>query len=225
MYCTNCGEETEPKDSLCTHCGHDLSDWIALVDEPDEDDDDLDPPDIKIRGAQEIARRALTLSAVVACAYGRDRQDVVQWLKAENLWQEATPEEREFLLGETDEETRVNQTWKTEALVPLLWSINKLAELPGLDGECDTDPLKKAVVWPPDPTAEYIASATLRSEEEIYAQHENVYQAHWKVRDARINNKRAPRNLDPGVVYERHYGFNWIIGYWGQAWDDITTDT
>jgi uncharacterized protein DUF4272 len=32
-------------------------------------------------------------------------------------------------------------------------------------------------------------------------------------------------NLDSGVVYERHYALNWLIGYMGREWDDVTTDT
>ena len=28
-----------------------------------------------------------------------------------------------------------------------------------------------------------------------------------------------------GVVMERHYALNWLIGYSDQEWDDVTTDT
>ena len=32
-------------------------------------------------------------------------------------------------------------------------------------------------------------------------------------------------SYDAGVVQERHYALNWLIGYCGQDWDNITTDT
>jgi hypothetical protein len=32
-------------------------------------------------------------------------------------------------------------------------------------------------------------------------------------------------SYNAGVVQERHYALNWLIGYCGQDWDDITTDT
>ncbi len=80
-------------------------------------------------------------------------------------------------------------------------------------------------MFPPAPTAEFISSARLRDRNEIEDEHENVYQAHWKVRDAEINGTPVPDNLDPEIVVERHYAFNWIDGYMGQSWDDITTDT
>lgn len=85
--------------------------------------------------------------------------------------------------------------------------------------------MKKVVVLPPAPTAEFISSAELRDQREIDEEHENVYQAHWTVRDAKINNTEIPENLDPEVIYERHYAFNWVAGYMGQSWDDIATDT
>jgi hypothetical protein len=222
MFCTNCGEETEPKNGRCTRCGFNLSAVIALLNKPDDEMDDVED---EIRSAEEIARRALTLAAVISCAYGDPRAAVSDWLKQENLWQETTPLERAFLEKDVDEKTRREFTWKIEALIPLLWAINKIDEMPDIKTQCDTEPLKQAVIWPPNPTKDYIGSSTLRDEEVIYKEYEKVYQAHWKVRDARLNKKKIPKKFDPEVVYERHYGFNWVIGYMGQNWDDITTDT
>ena len=223
MFCINCGKETEPVDAKCTHCGFDLAEVIALLNEPDEE---LEALDDEIRSAQEIAKRALALAAVVSCAYGASKPAVVEWLKREDLWEEVTPLERAFLGSEaSDEKTRCSLTWKIEALVPLLWVIGRIDTMPGITGQCDTEPLKQAVVWPPHSTEAYILSAGLRDEEDIGREYEKVYQAHWKVRDARLNGKRVPRKFDPEVIYERHYGFNWVMGYMKQPWDEITTDT
>ena len=177
------------------------------------------------RTAEEIARRALVLSAVMSVAFGSPAEQIISWLKAENLWEEITPNELDFLNNPIDERNRVKFSWKVEALVALLWCINKVSKLPKLTNQCDTGPLKKAIVWPPEPTAGFISSSKLRSEKEISKEYEKIYQAHWSVRDARLNNKKIPKRLVPGVVYERHYGFNWVVGYGGQSWDDISTDT
>ena len=32
-------------------------------------------------------------------------------------------------------------------------------------------------------------------------------------------------DVNPSVIRERHYAFNWIIGYCNQTWDEISTDT
>ena len=177
------------------------------------------------RKAEEIARRALVLSAVMSVAFGSPADQIISWLKNEDLWKEITPNELDFLNNPSDKRRKVKFSWKVETLVALLWSINKVRKLPKLTSQCDTGPLKKAIVWPPEPTAEYISSSKLRSEKEISKEYEKVYQAHWAVRDAGLNNKEIPKKLVPGVVYERHYGFNWIVGYGGQSWDDISTDT
>lgn len=222
MFCTNCGKEIEPKDSLCPLCDFDLSHVIALLNEPDDDYDDIED---EVRKPSEIAKRALCIAAVVSCAYGDSKANVISWLKKEDLWDEVSPLEKEFLENETSRELNTKFTWKIEALVPLLWSIGKLDEMPGLKSECDTESLKTAVVWLPNSTKEYISSAKMRADDELFEEYEKVYQAHWIVRDAQLNNKAVPKKFNPEVVYERHYGFNWITGYMGQEWDDVTTDT
>lgn len=222
MFCTNCDKEIEPKDSICPQCGFDLTHVIALLNKPDDDYDDAED---EVREPDEIAKRALSLAAVISCAYGDSKKDVISWLKQEDLWDYVSPSEKEFLENETTKEQNAKYTWRIEALIPLLWAINKINKMPSLKSECDTEPLKKAVIWSPNSTKEYITSSKIRSEDDLFEEYEKVYQAHWKVRDAQINNKAVPKKFNPEVVYERHYGFNWVIGYMGQSWDDITTDT
>jgi len=219
MFCTNCGKEMEPKGSICPLCDFDLTHVIALLNEPDDDIED------EVRKPSEIAKRALSLAAVISCAYGDSKADVISWLKKEDLWDEVSLLEKEFLETETSKELNAKFTWKIESLVPLLWSIGKLEKLPSLKSECDTEPLKKAVAWPPNSTKEYISSVKMRSNDELLEEYEKVYQAHWIVRDAQLNNKAVPKKFNPEVVYERHYGFNWVTGYMRQDWDDVTTDT
>lgn len=222
MFCTNCGKEIEPKNSLCPLCGFDLTHVIELLNEPDDDYDDIED---EIREPGEIAKRALSLAAVVSCAYGEPKADVISWLKNEDLWGSVSPSEKEYLENNTTKEQDAKFTWRIEALVALLWSINKIKKISNLKSECNTEPLKKSVIWPPNSTKEYISSSKIRSEDEIFEEYEKVYQAHWKVRDAQLNNKTIPKKFNPEVVYERHYGFNWVTGYMGQEWDDVTTDT
>jgi hypothetical protein len=37
--------------------------------------------------------------------------------------------------------------------------------------------------------------------------------------------RRERDNLEAGAIFERHWGFNWLTGYCGQEWDQISTDT
>jgi hypothetical protein len=195
---------------------------IALMNEPE---DAADENGDGTRTADEIAQRALTLAGVISCAYGEPKREVIQWLRKEKLWKETTPAERRFLLKGMSAKAKIAFTWKIEALVPLLWAIGKIGKMPGLGRQCDVDSLKGAVLWPPHPTPSYVSSSTLRKAEEISKAYEKVYRAHWKVRDAQLAGKPVPKGLDPEVVQERHYGFNWVTGYLKQSWDEITTDT
>jgi hypothetical protein len=221
MLCTNCGGQTGPKGSICTRCGFDLKHVIALMNEPDDEPEESGGT----RNAEAIAKRALALAAVISCAYGEPKPAVTKWLKKEKLWKETTPAERAFLLKGMSPKAKIAFTWKLEALAPLLWAIGKIGKMPGLGRQCDVDALMRAVIRPPGATREYISSASLRAGERISEAYEKVYRAHWKVRDAQVAGKPAPKGLDPEVVQERHYGFNWLTGYMGQPWDDITTDT
>lgn len=63
-----------------------------------------------------------------------------------------------------------------------------------------------------------------RSKEEIMDMNDLYYRYDWACVDARINNKQM-RELNSGVVYERHYALNWLINYGEQEWDEITCDT
>lgn len=81
------------------------------------------------------------------------------------------------------------------------------------------------MVFPPAPIAQFLRSALLRHADEVRAEYDIVYQAHWRVRDAELFGKPPPEDVDHGVVQERHHAFNWIVGYCGQSWDEITTDT
>jgi hypothetical protein len=180
----------------------------------------------KIRSADEVARRSLVLYAVVAAGHGEPRNELMSWLKAENLWEAASPTEVEFLQSATPTQQQlVNGTWRAEALAPLLWSLGLIPELLPPTGLCDVQGLRR--VLPPlmGSAAQWLTTARLRPDGEVLDANENIYQTHWKVRDARLNGRPVPENFHPGVVQERHYAFNWLIGYCGQAWDDISTDT
>ena len=188
--------------------------------------DDSDALD-QVRSAADIAIRSIIISSVVTCAYDNTQKNaVVNWLKKESLWKFVSPDEKKFLSNsKEDEKACIRFSWKLETLVPLMWSIGKIKKLQPLDRKCDTDEMQKAMIFSPSSTAAYVTTAKLMPEKKILSEYEKVYQAHWKIKDAGLHDKKVPKNLDPGVVYERHYAFNWLIGYRGQEWDDITTDT
>jgi hypothetical protein len=196
----------------------------------------------QIRSADEVARRCIVLYAVLAAGHNEPRDQLVQWLRREGLWDAVSPRESEFLLCESPTRQQcVNAAWRAEALFPLLWSLSLIAELPIPQQLCDVQLIRS--VLPPlfDPVGDFVSTARLRSDAEIHAANEEIYQIHWHVRDFELRDQPTPpgklarmphedcdppaESYDSGVVQERHYALNWLIGYCGQDWDDITTDT
>ncbi|HSI14506.1 MAG TPA: DUF4272 domain-containing protein [Chthoniobacter sp.] len=196
----------------------------------------------QIRSAGEVARRCIVLYVALAGGHGEPREQLVAWLHHEGLWNTASPRESEFLLSASPtRQQHVNATWRAEALFTLLWSLGLIAELPAPQQLCDVQLIRR--VLPPlfGSAEEFISTAQLRSASEILAASEGIYQIHWRVRDAQLRSQpilpgKLPRmpheDCDPpaesynsGVVQERHHALNWLIGYLGQEWDDITTDT
>lgn len=128
-------------------------------------------------------------------------------------------------VAENTQRDIIQATWRVEAQVALLWSIKKIDHLDDLGEQCNTRPLVDAIPELFSSTARFIETAILRGKEEIEEEYERIYDIHWKIRNAKRTGIPTATKYDSGVVQERHYAMNWITGYCGQAWDEITTDT
>ncbi|WP_425395928.1 DUF4272 domain-containing protein [Aeoliella sp.] len=187
-----------------------------------DDDIYLDTP----RTAEEIARRAIALHCTIAAAHGVSKDDLTQWLKEKQLWEELTPRELAFFSQAPDSPQEVVwMTWLVEAQVALLWSIAKLDALPEPTGKCDTGLVVAAMPGLFKSTHQFIESAVLRSREEIEQEEANVYDIHCRVDQATRNGQKIPGGYEKSVVFFRHYGLSWVRGYCGQSWDEVTPDT
>ena len=184
------------------------------------------PPD-EIRPAHEVAVRALALFSAVATALGAPRSEVVSWLTKERLWEELSPRELTFLSREdAQERTRINFSWQSERLIVLLWALGKVPSLPAPSVQCDTRVFQELL--PPfaeTSAANFVDRAQLRSDQELLLKADELLEQHWKARDAQLNGRGPPTGIDIEIVQERHHAINWIIGYDGLAWDEVTTDT
>lgn len=196
----------------------------------------------QIRDAKEVARRCVVLYAILGAGHNEPRAELVTWLRREGVWEAVSPQESDFLLSESPtRQQRISATWRAEALFPLLWSLGLVDELPSPMQLCDVQKIRS--VLPPmlGSVGEFVSSAKLRSDDAIQDANEEIYQIHWRVRDAQLRNQpdlpgKLPRmpveprepdleTYNAGVVQERHHALNWLIGYCDQDWDDVTTDT
>ncbi|ADE11351.1 DUF4272 domain-containing protein [Sideroxydans lithotrophicus] len=182
------------------------------------------PPD-EVREASEIARRALALFGVVGLGLGAPHSEIYSWLREENLWDELSPSELAYVSAkEPTRKQSIDATWKSEALAVLLWSLEKTEYLPAITEQCDTSIFQELL--PPYANispSEFIASAKRRPDDVLIGMADELMDYHWQVRDAQIHSK--PTDLDIEIIQERHHAINWVIGYDGAPWDDVTTDT
>lgn len=179
--------------------------------------------EIVLRTAAVVAERAVVLLAVAARGEGLERDGAIELIEARGLWRAVTREEQTFLLtpDPTAQDT-VQFIWRYESLWVLLWALGRI-DLDFPQATCDVQRAASLVLDAPFP--DFVERAVLRTPAEILSETDFVYRCHWATAEARFRAQTLPGNLDPGVVFERHYALNWLIGYQDQAWDDVTTDT
>lgn len=180
----------------------------------------------KLRTSEEIATRAIILLAIVDSGHGADRNNITKWLKKEKLWKNVSPKEKRFIGSKKpSKQQTINATWRVEALEVFLWSLGLVPSLTPSTKFSEVKKIKSLIPVYLNETKLFINTSELVSEDMINDNLEIIYEQHWKVRDATINNKPVPENLNGGVIQEKHHAFNWITGYENQSWDNVSTDT
>lgn len=186
--------------------------------------------EIIIRTPTEVAERVLGVIASVGKVYFSEKNQI--WIEENNIEQYLSPEEAEFINNpEPNDDDRVNFSWKIEALVPLLWSLKGLDEIPAFNEQFNiwSDELVLKAIRN---TRDFLADAELKDNEVLTQMESFLYHQHWRVRDRDMGfNIDQPseddidiNELNSGIVYERRYGMSWVVGY-GETWDDVPTDT
>ena len=184
------------------------------------------PPDV-IRSPDEVARRALALFSVVGLALGAERELVLQWLRENELWDALSPIEAGFIDSSPPSRKQViNATWWSERLVILLWALGEVEQLPAADKQYDTREFQE--VLPPFADISvpaFVARAALRPDAELIEMADSMLGLHWAARNAELTDRASRAPVDIEIIQERHHAINWVIGYDGAPWDDVTTDT
>lgn len=176
------------------------------------------------RSEEEVVQRMIALAIVAVKGETGDQeitQILIHQLRAEGYF---TPEEQAFIYNpEPSEHDRSQLTWRYEAVHVLLWALGIYDELGRPDTITDV-PLLAATLRDLGPDG-LRKKARLRPQKEILDAADLIYRYHWAVVNARVTGEPVPASLNASTVYERHYTLNWLIGYMGQDWDDISTDT
>ncbi|MER8918332.1 DUF4272 domain-containing protein [Mesorhizobium sp. LSJC269B00] len=176
------------------------------------------------RTKDEVVKRAIALVIVAVTAETNDRNllsNLISQFGAEGFF---TPKEQAFVGNPVaTEQDRANFSWRYEGAFVMLWALQVFKNLGRPDKPCDVS--RMVSVLRDLDTEGLLKRANLRPQSELLDAADLIYRYNWAVMDARVNGKAAPAGLERDVVVERHYALNWLIGYMGQEWDDISTDT
>lgn len=183
-----------------------------------------DSAEAKKRTTEEIAHRAIAVVIAAVKGEGLDQATVDSLVKKYGAERFFSPDEARFIKDPSPSQPdRIKFSWRYECAWVLLWSLGYVDTLTKPEGICDVP--KLAEIFRNRDAAQFIKDSKLRPFDQILDQADVIYRYHWATTDARVKSQPAPANLEGGVVQERHYVLNWLIGYMDQEWDDITTDT
>ncbi|GLC31205.1 DUF4272 domain-containing protein [Clostridium omnivorum] len=180
--------------------------------------------EITLRTKEEICNRAICIALIAAKAEGLE-DDIFKVKTREYKVEKCfSCEEKAFTeMQQIDDKLRAKFTWRYEALWVLLWSLGYIKNLDRPDKICDVQTAVSTIVN--RERDKFILEAQIRSKKEILDQTDLHFRYHWATTEARLRNQIMPSDLDPDVIYERHYALNWIINYDNEGWDDVSTNT
>ncbi|NJS38323.1 MAG: DUF4272 domain-containing protein [Rhodobacteraceae bacterium] len=176
------------------------------------------------RDPEEVIQRTIALAIVAVKGETGDHAMGLALIDQFDAAGYFTPAEQAFMDNPArDQQDRIQFTWRYEGVHVMLWALGIYDELGRPDQITDV-PLLAETLRDLGPEG-LRAKARLRPQDQLLDAADLIYRYDWAVVSARLKGEDAPAGLDGGVVYERHYALNWLIGYMGQAWDDISTDT
>jgi len=158
-------------------------------------DDDDDKVDLRPPSADRVARRALTLAAVVCrSAIEGDagdseaealREGVLDWATKIGISPEFEPGEMASLrtpLGRLNERERIDGSWRGEGLAVLAWALGRF-DLPPYDVQVDPYVVARAIGFREPATNTVLADPRLRTAEEISLLADELFSLHWRLRE------------------------------------------
>lgn len=183
-----------------------------------------DEDEALVRSTEEIVKRAIALLTVAVKAHGVNQEGIDGIVETYDLESVLSPNEVKSINDESPSEYDTTQfIWRYEAAWVLLWALGYVEELSYPSIICDVN---AAIAFVDQrSTEQFISDSKLRPINEILDETDLIYRYHWAVVDARINGRPIPSEINSSVVLERHYALNWLVGYMGQEWDDVSTDT
>lgn len=157
--------------------------------------------------------KGISLLAVVGRTHENSLYGITGWVDGNEIAAFFSANELAYFSCENPTEAQwIDFSWRSEAVVPLIWALCGLEDFPALNSQFDiweNEMVRVALKAP----GSFIASAELRDSNAIETQEQKLYQEHWRVRDAQLLGREMPPDLEPRIVYERRYALSWLVGW------------
>lgn len=178
---------------------------------------------VKIRDVKQVIDRAYALMITAVKGEGLEQEHLARVVQEKNITSFSPKEKFVYEANELNDQDRAYATWRYESLYTIMWALGKMTDLKYPNEICDVKTIVGLFVKPS--REEFESSVSLRSASEILDELDKTYRMNWACVDARIKGQEVSGNINPSVVYERHYAFNWLINHQNQDWDNVQTNT
>lgn len=191
--------------------------------------------EVHLKSREEMVERAAALFAVavyseVILSEDSDREKALFYFnKMDDLYgvkAHLTEKETAYINDpEPEKQTCIQFVWRYECCGVLLWAAGVVDDL-SYPSEIIDVPILAAIFWQHKGLKDLLGKGYSRPAKEILDVADLTFRYDWACVDARIHKKEVPGGLESGVVGERHYAFNWIVGAnGGEDWDNIHPNT
>jgi len=176
------------------------------------------------RRDEDVIQRLIALAIVAVKGETNDQEMTYGLIRQFSATGYFSPVEQTFIDDpQPSDQDLIAMSWRYEGAHVLLWALGIYPDIGRPDAITDV-PLLATTLRDLGPKG-LRDKSRLRPQSQLLDATDLMYRYHWAVVQAGLDGQPMPSGLDPGVVYERHYALNWLIGYMDQAWDDISTDT
>lgn len=182
--------------------------------------------EVSCRTSKEVGIRIACLVCVAGSAFEPSDSVFFDYIRRFQLCDHLTPLEMVFLTTPSPEErTRIQFTWRSEAVFLLMWAARLFDELPLPRHETSTTAIVSRFPEVDESPWPFINDLQLREVPELLDASDLIYRLHWATRQSQLHSTDAVANIVPGAVQEWHHAINWITRYGDEEWDTVATDT
>ncbi|PHN01386.1 DUF4272 domain-containing protein [Flavilitoribacter nigricans] len=178
---------------------------------------------IDLRALEAVIDRAYALLITAVKGEGIEQEHLNRAVADKKIDSFSPKENYIYRATSLDERERAYATWRYESLYTMLWALGKMDELKYPNEICEVQTVVGKIFHPS--RAEFESSVALRSKSEILDELDRTFRMNWACVDARIKGQAVSGNINPAIIYERHYSLNWLTNYQDQDWDDVQTNT